>query len=62
MLWMPATVGSNETTEPVFTDTAPASGELLFSSDFEGGNLAAVTRTKSFEYELQLCHDSNNPK
>lgn len=49
---------------PVVLVDAPGitAGELIFSSDFEGGNLAAVRMASDYEYELTLQHDSINPK
>lgn len=41
----------------------PPRGYLQFDANFEGGNVAAVTRSvDGAEYEITLRHDSGNPK
>ena len=37
-------------------------GELVFSSNFECGNLAAATRLSRHEWELELRPDTNNDR
>lgn len=39
-----------------------AKGQLIFSADFESGNLARAVQTAPAEWELQIRSDTHNPR